>query len=133
MLHPNDSGGTPQARSEHVLPPDVEEFVSTRLRTVAELDLLLLASEQPQREWAPDEMARLVGRQAGEVRRSLRALAQKGLLRSRQGGEALRFVYLPDQELSLLVDRLARLYPRMRLSVVARLGTSPPSGKQDWR
>jgi hypothetical protein len=91
-----------------MLAPNVDRFLRNSLRSVWELELLLLIRKQPTRLWAADELIYDLRASAPIIGDALDALQKVGLV-SKNANE--QFQYWPvSPELGQLVEDLASTY-----------------------
>ncbi|HVO16753.1 MAG TPA: hypothetical protein VMV26_16155 [Alphaproteobacteria bacterium] len=102
---------------------DVQDFIRANLRSVWELELLLLMSSQRTRAWSADELNRELRSSVSLVRQILGKFERVGLVAAADGG-AHR--YAPrTPELERAVDRLERTYAARPLEIVRQIVAAP--------
>lgn len=105
------------------LPEDVHRFVYHNIDSVEQLEVLLLARQEPERGWSADDMARAIYSHPSSIRRRLASLEGRGLLRQRQPE---CWYYAPSsRELHETVDRLAGAYRERRVAVITLIASKP--------
>jgi hypothetical protein len=101
------------------LPNDVRRFVADVVRSVNELELLLLLRDHPDRVWTAQAASRDLYQSEGWVAGHLEALVVLRLA-ERSGGEPPGYRYAPgDQATRRTIDRLAEAFARRRTRVIA--------------
>jgi hypothetical protein len=98
--------------------PDVRRFVAERIRSVAQLELLLILHRDPSVEWTAESAGREMRYPADWAAAQLAEFRQAGLAGSR-GAERPRYRYLPSAGLGRVVDELAETFSRRRTTVTA--------------
>lgn len=108
------------------LPDDIRRFISMNIRSVAQLEVLLLLRADREREWSVDEVTRALYAAAGGMAEQLDDLLSKGLAYVTHAPEA-RYRYRPESgsELDALVGALADLYRERRVSVISLIYSEP--------
>jgi hypothetical protein len=103
-------------------PDDVQQFLLDRITSVDQLEALLMLRAEPAREWSAAEVGRALYTQPEAAAARLTALVRSGLLAGRdaEGGHLYRYAPAAP-EAAGLVTRLAELYPRCRVRVVATI------------
>jgi len=108
-----------------VLSQKLERFLRTSIRSVWELELLLLLRKEPSRAWSADELIRQLRASGLVINDALAALQRASLVTS---GETGRFLYRPaDEELTAVVDELADAYANMPASIMDVIWSTPRS------
>ena len=97
-------------------------FVRKHVRTVGELEVLLLLRAHPARSWTADEVAREQRGNSSAAADYLRHFARAGLAREVEVGQ---FQYVDDPELRERVTQLADAYAERPVSVVDLIYSEP--------
>jgi len=114
--------------SDDVISKDVRDFVTAHIRSVVQLELLLLLQADPDREWTSAELANELRIAPDWAERESAELARRGLLMIFDGASP-RFGYAaPSAEVNAAVEELARTYAERRVSLIEFL-YSAPSGR----
>lgn len=115
--------------SEPLLPRRVEDFITARLESVAQLEALLLMRSDRVHSWSPRELAAQLYIKEREAASVLAALTSHQLCRENQGA----YQYHPEnEEMEADVDLLAETY-RQKLILVTNLihqRTKKPAAQQ---
>lgn len=113
--------------AESGLPADVVQFISERIDSVEQLEVLLLLHQDPAVEWTAETAARVLYGQPSSVGRRLAILQLQGLLDVRLGaGEGPCFRYAPNGAgLDATVTRLAAAYKERRVTIVGLIASKP--------
>ena len=99
------------------IPDDVRRFIQTSIDSIAQLEALLIAHEQPDTEWTVTGMSARLYISPESTSLILLRLCNDRLMAS-AGRDRSRFKYQPDsEELRRLVDRLADTYAKQLLPV----------------
>lgn len=107
------------------IPAAVEGFIQENIPSVEQLEVLLLLSQSPDKEWSALEISRELYRQPESVATRLEALRDRGLLSARQDTQ-LFYRYSAGAEQQEIVKNLDRAY-RERKDAVIRLIFSRPA------
>jgi len=107
------------------VPDEVIAFVSAHIRSVEQLEILLLVRESAPRAWSVHEANAVIRSSEESVAAKLRTLAELGLLSRRAPGEDV-FAFAPrDAELAACVDRVAETYRDRRTSIIELIYSQP--------
>lgn len=108
-----------------MLPPNVDRFLRDAVRSVWDLELLLLFRRQRPRLWTADELVRDLRASILIVGDSLDALQKAGLV-SKNANE--QYQYWPiSPELDQLVDEVATAYSSSPVAVTEAILSAPSS------
>jgi DNA-binding transcriptional ArsR family regulator len=109
-----------------VIADDLLEFIRGSIRSVWNVELILLMWRQSRRTWAPDELVRELRASEFVVSEGLGALQAAGLVTAEADG---RYRYAPaSPEFDRLVQQLDQVY-RERPTAVTRAIFSSPTDK----
>jgi hypothetical protein len=107
------------------IPDDVVKFLTERIDSVEQLEVLLLLHQAAGTEWTAPDVARHLYREPTSVGRRLGVLRLQGLLQATEAEEPT-FRYAPGSEaLDGTVRRLAVAYAERRVSVVGIIAAKP--------
>ena len=109
------------------IPASVEQFIHENIPSVEQLEVLLLLSATPEKEWSALAVSRELYRQPESIATRLEALRACGLLSVRQN-EDLVYRFDAGVQQSEIVKGLERAY-RERKDTVIRLIFSRPNDK----
>ena len=102
---------------ESTIPAEVREFVEKHIRSLDQLEVLLLVSARPDREWSVDDVYNVVRSSPTVVSERLESLVNMRIL-SRAGQPPL-FRYQPQtEELSRAISALGATYKLSRHRIV---------------
>lgn len=102
------------------LDPTVATFLARHIRSVGELEVLLLLHHTPHRTWTPEQVAAELRTNDAAAATQLAKLVGSGLLKKDEASPAFR--YDPDEpELTPVIEHLARLYPTWRTAVISTI------------
>ena len=108
-----------------MLPPNVDRFLRDAVRSVWELELLLLFHRQRTRLWTSDELVRDLRASVLIVGDSLDALQKAGLVNKNASDQ---YQYWPvSPEFDQLVDDVAAAYASSPVSVTEAILSAPSS------
>lgn len=108
------------------LPDDVRQFIASNISSVAQLELLLLLRDEPDREWTSEEVSRHLYTAASGIVRELNDLVTKGLAYTTQAPDTkFRYRLNPEDKADMIVDRLAILYKERRVAVISLIHSHP--------
>jgi hypothetical protein len=99
-----------------MIPESVHRLIERHIRSLGELEVLLLARKASERTWDPDEASRALRTSPGAARIRLEELAHKGFLR--EGPDGYRYA---RGELDAAVADLEYAYARYRTRVVSMI------------
>ncbi len=107
------------------IPDDVVTFLTDRIDSVEQLEVLLLLQQTPETAWSGESVARHLYREPSSVGRRLGVLRLQGLLQATEDEEP-RFRYAPSSDaLAETVARLAEAYAQRRVTVLGILSAKP--------
>lgn len=107
------------------IPDDVVKFLTERIDSVEQLEVLLLLHQTAGTEWTAPDVARHLYREPTSVGRRLGVLRLQGLLQATEA-EQPTFRYAPGSEaLDGTVRRLAVAYAERRVSIVGIIAAKP--------
>lgn len=102
---------------ESNIPTDVQQFVARYIRSLDQLEVLLLVSALPDREWSVDDVYNVVRSSPSVVAERLETLVNAGIL-SRSGLPPV-FRYQPrTEELAAVIPALSAAYKLSRHRIV---------------
>lgn len=96
---------------------DVATFIGKYIRSVGELEILLLLHRSPETYWAADAIANQLGISVEPVSKSVHDLARGKLLVQGTSGAVFRFNPIEKRHAEI-VDELALLYRDQRIQVI---------------
>jgi predicted transcriptional regulator len=113
------------------IPIDVQRFIEQHIRSVAQLDLLLLLRTRPEQPWTPDDIAREMRVEPSWAQGELLNLSNRGLVEkssdsSTEGGTSPRYKYQPrTSELERAVTDVAQAYLLQRVRLIEEIYRQP--------
>lgn len=114
------------------LPKDVQQLLRNRIRSIEQLEIVLLLREHAERHWTAAETYQEIRSSERSVQEALKILSQKGLLKS-HAPTAPTFSYSPESpELGATLDRLAHLYAERRVRIVEAIYSEPVSAVDEF-
>jgi hypothetical protein len=100
----------------------VRAFLSGRIDSVEQLEILLLLHQSPERSWRVEDVAAALYRHPDSIGRRLANLQLQGLLRR---DDSAAYSYAPTAGFAPAVDAVAAAYRERRVSVVALIASRP--------
>jgi hypothetical protein len=114
------------------LPPNVQQLLRERIRSIEQLEILLLLRETEDRPWTTAEVYQKVRSSERSVGQALDELFRKGLLKTTSPASA-SFQFSPESvELKETVDQLAHLYAERRVRIVEAIYSEPVSAVDEF-
>ena len=106
------------------IPVEVRQFVQDHIRALYELEILLLVSALPDREWSADAVQEVVRSNPAVVAERLEAFVKSGFL-SKSGDPPL-YRYAPKtEELGQQISALGAIYRMSRHRIVELIYSKP--------
>ena len=116
--------------SEADLPSHIKAFIAEHIRTVVELESLLLLQRDPHQHWCAEELGRELRIDEQFALQEIADLIQRGLARCEEPGGCR---YAPrTPELDQAVQELARMYNERRVSVIQAIYSKPTDPIQSF-
>ena len=110
----------------------VKTFIAQQVRSVVELECLLLLQQDAARSWTPGELGRELRIDEQWANRQMMDLAQRGLLVC-DDPSCARYRYAPaDPAVDALVRQLASDYAERRVSVIELIYAKPSDPLQSF-
>jgi hypothetical protein len=104
------------------IPRSVEIFLSERIHSVYELELLLILRANREKEWTPLNAAHAIRVEGDAVVSKLNDLCSAGLVQCRNSGKESFYRYSPEtREVDALVDDLAVVYENSRVRITSMI------------
>jgi hypothetical protein len=104
--------------SQRELPSDVRQFLAEYIRSIEQLEILLLLRESPERQWTPAAIYQRVRSSERSVTGTLEALCKQNLVRqSDEPAPGYQFSP-PTDQLKDTIATVARLYLERRVKIV---------------
>jgi predicted ArsR family transcriptional regulator len=109
---------------------ELKDFIGNYIRSVAQLEILLLLHEMREKSWVADEVGRRLGIETEAASTQLMFLSEIGLLR-RRDKKPVSFIYSPsEKELKPIIDSLAVAYSKQRVAVFSLILKKPDDRRQ---
>jgi hypothetical protein len=103
--------------TRHQISKDVQAFIAEYIRSVFEVEVLLLLHRTAAKRWLAQEVGNELGIETGVANTHLIALAKIKLL-TQCPTQPNCFIYSPlNEELAAVVDRLAEAYEKQRVAI----------------
>src|SRR5687767_2643146 len=103
------------------LPASVQQFLSKYIRSLEQLEVLLLLRNSPNRSWTSAEVYEVVRSSRPSVEERLESFVQLGFLA--KDGAPPTFRYAPKKNLGDAVDETAGAYQKWRVRVIEAIFT----------
>jgi hypothetical protein len=105
------------ANAPQAIPETVKRLIDRHIRSLGELEILLLARTTKERSWAPEEAGRALRTSTEAASIRLAELAHKGFLTKAADG----YRYAARGELDTAVGDLEHAYARYRTRIVSMI------------
>ncbi len=112
------------------VPAHVRRFIAEHIRSVAELELLLLLRLSPERGWIPADLGRELRVEPAWAESQVRRLTGRGLVEASDQPETTYRFRPRSPELAEAVATLAQAFLLHRVSVIELIYTGPSEGAQ---
>jgi hypothetical protein len=109
------------------LPESVQKLIETHIKSVEELEVLLLLSAEPSKSWTPGEVFRTIQSNLNSIELKLAKLSSQGLLSSTKGTEMLYSYSSKTPELDAAVRSLREAYKVRPTRVIELIFANPNS------
>jgi predicted transcriptional regulator len=109
------------------VPEHVRQFLLAHIRSIEQLEVLLLLRAAPEREWRAEEVNSELGSSVASISGRLALLASEGLLAARGEGGRRSYRYEPTAASRATIDDLAAAYRERRLAVIEIVYERPDS------
>jgi len=110
--------------SQPEIPPNVAAFIAEHVRSVVELEGLLLLVHDVARPWTAAELAQTLRVDSRWIEQELFDLARRGLVTVREGAPA-KYKFASGSPLEATVRELEVIYGVRRVSVIALIYSKP--------
>lgn len=111
------------------LPPNVRQFISEHIRSIAQLELLLMLRRNRDKAWSVEEAARQLYTAATMTQPLLESLRAIGLTSISSG----TYTYAPKSaEMEQVVGELDKLYQERRVTVINLIYSAPVEKLQNF-
>lgn len=104
------------------LPTSVQQFLSKYIRSLEQLEVLLLLRNSANRSWTSAEVYEVVRSSRASVEERLESFVQLGFL-AKEDGAPPTFRYAPKENLGAAVDETAGAYQKWRVRVIEAIFT----------
>jgi hypothetical protein len=106
-------------------PIQIKQFMSENIRSVADLEAVLLLRKHCDRTWTAAEVSRALATSHEMAARQLAGLSERNLLTRTTGTCGESFQYRSTSDLDAKTDLLATLYRERRVSVITAIYSQP--------
>jgi predicted ArsR family transcriptional regulator len=106
------------------LPKDVEQFLAQYIRSIEQLEVLLLLHRRPERDWSASAVSAELRIQEDSAGRRLGRLADQGFLR-RAAESPPCYVFAADDRRAAQVAALGHAYKERRVAVITFIFSRP--------
>jgi hypothetical protein len=115
---------------ETPIPEPVARFLAVHVRTLEQLEILLLLASQPERAWSVDAVYDVIRSSRSSAAERLDELRLQGLLSVSEAG---MYRYQPQvPEIAAVVETLAQLYKQRRVKIVELIYSQPTDPLQHF-
>jgi hypothetical protein len=104
------------------LPTSVQQFLSKYIRSLEQLEVLLLLRNSANRAWTSAEVYEVVRSSPSSVEERLESFVRHGFL-AKEDGPPSAFRYAPRENLGAAVDETASAYQKWRVRVIEAIFT----------
>ena len=104
------------------LPTSVRQFLSQYIRSLEQLEVLLLLRNSPDRSWTSAEVYEVVRSSRASVEERLESFVLLGFL-GKEDGPPPTFRYAPKENLGAAVEETANAYQKWRVRVIEAIFT----------
>jgi hypothetical protein len=104
------------------LPTSVQQFLSKYVRSLEQLEVLLLLRKSADRSWSSAEVYEVVRSSRSSVDERLESFVQLGFL-AKEDGPPPTYRYAPRENLGIAVDETAGAYQKWRVRVIEAIFT----------
>ena len=111
--------------AENSVSDEVKRFITDQIRSVAQLEILLLVRSRAPTEISPDEAARELAIDAQWAASELHRLAGRGFLLERPGSPAVYSFAPESKELERTIEAVDTAYKRQRVTLVELIFKKP--------
>jgi hypothetical protein len=106
-------------------PADIKQFISANIKSVADLEVMLLLREHRDRAWTAAEVSQKLATSKEMATIQLHRLCERDLLILSGAPPHELFQFQPAGNLEAKVESLACLYRERRVSVITAIYTDP--------
>lgn len=111
---------------------EVERFIATHIKSLEQLEILLLLNSDPKRAWSLDDVYEVIKSSESSVRDRLDELASAGLIEI-EHGPPREYRFAPKEEgATLVIDDLAAAYKERRVKIVQIIYAPPTSVAEEF-
>ena len=117
---------------EGPIPESVARFIAVHVRSLEQLEILLLLANQPERSWNVDAVYEVIRSSRSSAGERLDELRLQGLLSVSDEKKGL-YRYQPQgREIAAAVEALAQLYKERRVKIVELIYSQPSDPLQHF-
>lgn len=114
------------------LPNDVQQLLKEQIRSIEQLEILLLLRDQPEKRWTTPEVYQTVRSSERSVSQTLEELFKRGMVTRIEGPEP-EFQYAPQKsQLAETINALAHLYAERRVRIVEAIYSERTSAVDEF-
>ena len=106
-------------------PFDIRQFISANIKSVADLEAVLLLRQNRDRAWTAAEVSQTLATSQEMATAQLRGLHEREILALIVDSTGESFQYRPAADLESKVELLAMLYRERRVSVITAIYSEP--------
>ncbi|MEW6129326.1 MAG: hypothetical protein AB1757_19960 [Acidobacteriota bacterium] len=118
--------------SKDLIPKDVEQFILKNIKSVAQLEGLLIFCHEPDMDYSAESLSKRLYISESETGKILADLYAAGFI-SRQSGKPALYRYQPNPpELRQMIDRVAEIYAKYLVPVTNLIHAKPKTRVQEF-
>jgi hypothetical protein len=117
--------------AESDIPPNLRTFINEHIRSVVELEVLLLMQQDPARRWTSLDLGRALRIDPGWTERELFDLNRRGLV-TKIPGEPPLYHFTDSPPLQAIVSQLQDVYIQRRVSIIQLIFAKPSEPIQSF-
>lgn len=118
--------------SEREISPAVRRFLTERIDSAEQLEILLLLQREPARAWTAQDVSQAIYTVPASATMRLERLVASGFVSS-TGGADPRYQFAPESdEVRGQIEALAEAYRANRVAVIKLIFAKPPSPVQSF-
>lgn len=116
--------------TETGIPTEVRDFISEHIASMEQIEVLLLLSGQPEKEWPVDAVVAHIQSGPASILAHLRAFCEQGLL-VQKSNQVYQFS-ARTEKLAQAMRALATTYKERRIKVIELIYQKPADGVQSF-
>lgn len=111
---------------------ELSGFISARIKSLEQLEILLLLSGNPHKHWTAQGVYEVVKSSIGSVKERLKEFCEAGIVKVEDGAETY-YRFSPESEVIWnVVNELREAYKQRPVKVVEAIYSKPPEGVEEF-